>query len=106
MIGANGKDVLNGGSGRDILTGGGGSDVFVFGDKFGENAIMDFEFAKSCEVIDLSAATGIESYEDLVASHLFEFGRGVGTLINDGEGTSMSIWGVRNADLSEDDFIF
>jgi uncharacterized protein (TIGR01370 family) len=43
LIGGDGQDILLGAGGNDTLTGGAGSDQFVFGKRFGNDIVTDFQ---------------------------------------------------------------
>lgn len=65
LNGGGGKDILIGGLGDDILTGGKGRDRFIFDAFEGDDTITDFEAAK--DVVELSTAHGVSSFNDLAA---------------------------------------
>ncbi len=104
MDGGTGNDILQDQAGDDVLIGGGGSDIFVFGNNGGNNQILDFNAANNREDIDLSAVTGITDFTDLQDNHMVASG-GDG-VIDDGNGTVITLVGVNLAGLGEADFIF
>lgn len=69
--GGNGSDIINAGAGSNVVSGGNGIDTFVFGPTDFENTrIIDF----LSDMIDLSAVSSIENWEDLTENHLSEVG--------------------------------
>jgi serralysin len=68
LFGMDGMDFLSGGKGDDVLTGGAMADTFVFSTGFGRDVIADFE--NNSDKIDLSDWEGIDSYADLVLTHM------------------------------------
>lgn len=101
LFGQGGDDTLVGGAGKDTLTGGKGADTFVFSDDSGKDKIKDFS---SVDTIDLADVTEIESYADLTASHMTQDGKNV--VIDDGDGTVITLLNVSSADLTADNFLF
>ncbi len=104
LCGDDGDDTLAGGEGDDLLTGGSNGDVFVFTDGFGNDTITDFDVVNAFEHIDLSSVAEIESFDDLVASHVTQVGSD--TIIEDGLGNSITLSGVQLSELTNDDFVF
>lgn len=107
--GGGGRDVLFGGAGDDVLTGGAGFDRFIFRDGSGDDVITDFDALDGREKINLDLLGAVRNYDDLVAQHLSEVTRADGnvdTVIDDGAGTTITLTGVRMADLGADDFLF
>lgn len=102
LNGGSGNDLLDGGSGNDKLTGGAGVDTFVFGK--GRDTVTDFNAGSVKEVIDLSAAKGIRSFNDLRKNHLEA--TDIGLVIEDSAGHQMHLRGVSLSDLGSDDFLF
>ena len=99
LIGGKGRDTLDGGAGNDLLIGQGGGDVFVFSG--GTDKVKGFGGA---DVIDLSAASGIRSFNDLSNNHMREANGNV--VIEDGDGDTMILLNRDISDLSADDFLF
>ena len=62
-VGTSGDDTIEGGTTDDTLTGGDGADTFVFNQDSGRDTITDFTIGT--DKIDLSAFTGITSFDDL-----------------------------------------
>ncbi len=104
LYGSRGNDVLNGGKGNDKLTGGGGADDFIFGNKSGKDVIRDFNALNNNEDIDLSAVTAIVSFRDLKNNHMIQSGTDV--IIDDKNGTEITLLNVDIADLHKADFLF
>ncbi|NSY38937.1 CAP domain-containing protein [Leisingera sp. ANG59] len=102
LFGGYGKDTLDGGSGNDRLAGKAGGDIFVFSS--GGDTVTDFNPNASGERIDLSAATGISSYSDLMSNHSRETANGL--LITDDDGDSMLLAGITEQQLQSADFLF
>lgn len=65
LLGGSGNDTLNGGGGFDTLYGDGGVDVFVYETGAGTDTIVDFEFGT--ETLEISAAFGFSSPEEVLA---------------------------------------
>ncbi|MDE4274376.1 hypothetical protein PXK58_08630 [Phaeobacter gallaeciensis] len=117
LIGGAGKDSLNGGEGRDILKGGKGSDTLDGG--FGDDKLNGgrgddtFVFSggadivvgfRDGDVVDMTNATGIDSFEDLLENHVS--GRGRTVVIEDDLADTMTLKGLRINELDADDFLF
>ena len=97
LKGGAGDDVLDGGAGNDRLKGGAGSDVFVF--SAGRDVVLDFTPGE--DVLDLSDAAGIETFED-VQDAARERGNKVVLDLDEGR---LVLKGVEFADLGADDFL-
>jgi hypothetical protein len=65
LEGQNGNDTLAGRGGNDTLTGGNGADTFVFANADGNDIVTDF--LVGTDKIDLTAISGIGTYDDLEA---------------------------------------
>ena len=86
--GGSGDDMIDGGAGDDRLHGGRGDDRFVFAAGHGNDTIRDFTDGE--DVIDLTAFSGISSFEDLTIAQvrsnavidLTEYGGGTIRLID------------------------
>ena len=89
-----GNDTLSGGAGNDTLWGGTGTDTFVFGNSSGADKIMDFEHAKTHDVIDLRNTT-LHSIAD-VAAHTDP---GANAVLHIGTG-QVTIMGVASTELT------
>ena len=94
---ARGDDILDGGAGNDRLKGGEGSDVFVF--SAGRDVVLDFTPGE--DVLDLSGAAGIETFED-VRDAARERGNKVVLDLDEGR---LVLKGIELADLGADDFL-
>ncbi len=113
MIGGVGHDYLNGGGGRDMIDGGGGNDDlfgggkadrFIFQGNFGDDSVLDFETKGKAEKIDLIAIASIVSMADLRNNHTTEVNGD--TVINDGQGNTITLVDIALADLKANDFLF
>ncbi|MEO9897214.1 MAG: CAP domain-containing protein [Paracoccaceae bacterium] len=74
LIGGNGRDTLDGGAGNDVIQGGKGTDTFVFSK--GVDQALDFDSAAG-DILDLSAAIGIDDLADLIENHVEQEGSSV-----------------------------
>lgn len=99
LYGGAGNDTMNGGYGNDRLFGGGGEDVFVFAQ--GYDRVYGFG---DDDLVDLRAASGIASFDDLVANHSSQ--NAYGLVIEDDLGHAIRLTGVTIDDVSADDFLF
>jgi Ca2+-binding RTX toxin-like protein len=97
LFGGEGNDFIDGGAGDDTLHGGKGNDVFVFSQ--GRDLIRDFTIGE--DKISLSDS-GLDNFADVLA-HAVQ--RGANVVITE-DGNTLTIAGVRLADLSGDDFLF
>jgi hypothetical protein len=86
------------------MFGGPGADRFVFGGNFGQDAITDFKTDQAGKLIVLRETSSITSFADLTRNHLTAEGNN--TVIDDGQGNSITLLCVRVSDLSANDFIF
>ncbi len=102
LYGGGGSDKLYGGAGNDALYGGAGADTFVFEENNGADLIYDFTVGK--DVIDLSALTGIDSFDDLTIT-TNSFGDAIIDLSAHGGG-EIRLRNVSEGDLDADDFVF
>jgi|GEM_PF-2096610 len=104
LYGGWGDDYFRDDQGNDRMIGGLGADRFVFGGNFGQDTITDFNTDQAGELIVLRESSSITSFTDLTRNHLTAAGNN--TVIDDGQGNSITLLGVRVSDLSADDFIF
>ncbi|MEP4885266.1 MAG: FG-GAP-like repeat-containing protein, partial [Alphaproteobacteria bacterium] len=101
--GTAGDDTLQGGGGNDFLTGNAGDDLFVFVNGAGDDTIGDFQAgAGTDDLVDVSDF-GFIDFADLLAS---TNDSGADTVITLDGDDSLTLIGVQEADLHEDDFIF
>jgi Ca2+-binding RTX toxin-like protein len=104
LDGRGGDDTLEGGSGDDTMTGGLGDDSFVFADGHGNDTITDFVAgAASSDVIDLRRLTAAASFTDVMAAAAHV---GEDTVIDFGDGDSITLLGVDSTQIEEQDFLF
>lgn len=102
--GNDGDNRLNGKGGLDFLEGGEGSDTFVFQGLGGADTVLDFENNK--DRLDLSAVSGIESFNDIKA---FISQDGDDTLIDldtFSSGLSIIVATIRTGKIDATDFQF
>ncbi|MGS4886883.1 calcium-binding protein [Roseibium sp. MB-4] len=100
--GGDGIDLLNGGADDDVLTGGAGSDVFVLDVGGGNDLITDFNVAE--DVLLLDDASGITSFEELLAAATINESGDV--VLSIGE-DSVTLQGISSTDdLTSDAFAF
>lgn len=108
LNGGIGNDLIIGGTGDDFLIGDGqtptGNDTFVYADGDGADTIGDFTAgAGSQDKIDL---TGVAGVYDLAGVLARANESGGSTLIDFGDGNSITLNGVAIANLHADDFLF
>jgi Ca2+-binding RTX toxin-like protein len=104
LFGGAGFDVLVGGTGNDRLQGDLNADQFVFQNGFGRDTIVGFESRNDFERIDLEDVSSITNFADLSANHLRQ--QGNNAVIDAGGGNTITLLGVRVADLDPADFTF
>ncbi len=108
LYGGAGDDTITGGAGDDWIVGGSGNgangdDLFVFEDGSGDDRIRDFTAgAGTDDRLDVSAF-GFSDLADLLSA---SSEAGGSTTISLDADDSVHLFGVRAADLHEDDFIF
>ena len=104
IYGQSGSDTLNGAAGNDILTGGDGDDTFVFTNGHGADSISDFTAgAGSDDDIDLSGHSAVGDFGAVQAAA----GQvGADTVIDLGDGDTITLLGVNVGTLHQDDFLF
>jgi Ca2+-binding RTX toxin-like protein len=104
LSGGLGADSLAGGAGDDSLTGGAGDDLFVIENDAGDIVITDFTPGNnSDDVIDLSAIGGFASVFDVWGAATTTDGN---TVIDLGNGSTLTLIGVNEFSLRGSDFIF
>ena len=102
LNGRGGDDTLYGGTGDDILYGGSGNDLFVFANGDGNDTIMDFTAgAGLADVIDIKDF----NFADFNAVITASSDNGFDTTIALDGNDSLTLIGVRVADLNQDDFL-
>ena len=104
LVGRSGDDVLVGGTGNDLMNGGRGDDLFVFTDGDGADRITRFNAgAGTDDVIDLMGISAVGTIDDVrsIAGQA-----GGNTVIDFGNGDSITLSGVNVNDLDQDDFLF
>jgi Ca2+-binding RTX toxin-like protein len=105
LKGGAGEDVLTGGKGNDTLYGGVDADRFVFHKGDGKDVIRDFDTKGSDhDVIDLSHVSAIQNFSDLTHHHMQQHGSSV--VIDDGQGDTITLIGVKTGQLVNADFHF
>ena len=95
LYGGNGNDKLYGGSGRDVLKGGSGADSFVFVE--GHDVIADF--TDNVDLIEL--VTNATIAEVMAAGEII----GDTAVFNFGNGSSLTVVGVNDLSILENDFL-
>ncbi|MGB9367024.1 MAG: FG-GAP-like repeat-containing protein [Xanthobacteraceae bacterium] len=94
---------LGGLGGNDVLIGGAGNDTFVFAPGTGADVVTDFMAgANSVDRIDLAAFGGIRTLTDVL---IRAAQAGSDTVINLGNGDSITLQGVNRTALNIDDFL-
>jgi len=96
----NEDDTLVGGTGNDFLTGGVGDDTFVFSDGDGQDVVTDFTVGE--DLIDFTGDSITSMAELLDASSQ----DGDNTVIDTGDGDSVTLIGVNVDELTAGDFLF
>ena len=104
FVGLNGNDRFEGLGGNDMFTGGEGNDRFIFAGNFGNDVITDFTTAGRKEKIDVSDIASIRNFKDLKKNHLTNDNGN--TILDDGNGNTVTINDLVKADFSGNDFIF
>lgn len=101
LFGNNGNDLLNGGAGNDFLSGGLGADTFAYATGGGADTIGDFSQAQT-DKIDLTGVAGVSTLADIQA---LATQQGPNTVINFGNGDSLTLTNVTLSNLTAVDFI-
>ena len=94
LIGESGADRLDGGLRNDLLVGGGGRDTFLFAD--GDDVIADF--TDNVDMIEL--VTNSKIAEVMAVGEII----GESAVFNFGNGTSLTVVGVNDLSILENDF--
>ncbi|MEH2536613.1 MULTISPECIES: beta strand repeat-containing protein [unclassified Bradyrhizobium] len=100
--GNGGNDILNGGGGADNLSGGIGADTFVYGSGGGSDFVSDFNRGQG-DRIDVTGVSGIYSLADIQSRATQQ---GPNTLIDFGNGDTITLANVAVGSLVASDFIF
>lgn len=103
LRGENGEDTLEGGAGNDLLYGGRDTDIFVFDDNHGKDTIRDFGTRNSDDLIDLSAHSRFDNFQDVRDA---AYQKNKDTVIDTGGGDLIQLTSVKLSDLDASDFIF
>ncbi|MFC3125552.1 glycosyl hydrolase [Pseudoroseomonas globiformis] len=101
IIGNDSPNLLNGKGGNDILTGGGGNDTFVITKGEGSDIITDFRAGSG--LTDVIKLDGL-AFKDFAAIKAAARQSGADTVINLGDGQSLTLRGVKVGSLASDDF--
>ncbi len=109
FAGRGGNDRLEGRGGSDLLVGGDGADTFVYAAGDGADTIADFNIGRGFgdddgDRIDLTGVPGFHSLADVLA-HATQIEGGT-TVIDFGDGNTLTLSNVPHASLVETDFIF
>jgi Ca2+-binding RTX toxin-like protein len=104
LDGAGGIDYLLGGLGNDTLIGGSGADVFIFDASFGKDTVNDFWAGTGRTDRLWFTNTDLHSYADVLA-HAVDTAAGIVISVNGGA-DSLTLSGLKLAQLHADDFIF
>ncbi|MBR1287760.1 beta strand repeat-containing protein [Bradyrhizobium ottawaense] len=101
LFGNGGNDLLSGGAGNDGLNGGIGADTFVYAAGGGADTIGDFLQADA-DKIDLTGIPGVSTLADVQA---LATQQGPNTVINFGNGDTLTLLNVTLSNLTAADFI-
>jgi Ca2+-binding RTX toxin-like protein len=101
LNGGDGSDQLEGAAGGDTLTGGAGADTFVFSAGYGSDAIQDFQGGNG-DLVDLSG-TG---FTDFAATMAAATQVNADTVIDAGNGDTLTLVAVNKSDLTDQQFIY
>ena len=97
-----GADRLDGGAGNDSLTGGTGADTFVYAAGGGADVVTDFSHGQG-DRIDVTGVPGIFSLGDIQSRATQQ---GANTVIDFGNGDTLTLQNITLAALVAGDFIF
>jgi Ca2+-binding RTX toxin-like protein len=98
-----GIDILDSAGGTDTLSGGGGNDRFVYSPTYGADTITDFVAGTaSGDKVDLRGFANLNSFSDLLA---LSTQNGDDTVINFGDGDTLTLQGVSKGTLQSSDFL-
>ncbi len=103
LSGSFGSDTLVGGTGADVLQGGAHNDTFIYRAGDGADVVTDFDAGFSqADRIDVGVA-GITNLAELLA---VASQQGINTLLDFGNGDSLTLLNVNLASLNADHFVF
>jgi hypothetical protein len=106
IIGSAGDDTISGGAGDDTISGGAGDDTFGFFVGAGQDTLTDFAAGQGTEdVLDLSEFSALTELADVLAL-ASQVNSDADTLIDLGNGDTITLQGVQMSDLHADDFAF
>ena len=104
LKGGAGDDWLSGRGGADTLSGDSGDDLFVFGDGHGSDVVQDFQAgAGSEDRIDLRGVTAVSDFDELLG---MATQTSADTVLDFGDGDTITLIGVDRGALHADDFVF
>ncbi|SFN60836.1 VCBS repeat-containing protein [Bradyrhizobium sp. Rc3b] len=101
LFGNGGNDLLSGGAGNDGMNGGIGADTFVYAAGGGADTIGDF-LQTDADKIDLTGIPGVSTLADIQA---LSTQQGPNTVINFGNGDTLTLLNVTLSNLTAADFI-
>lgn len=101
LIGNTGNNTLIGGKGNDILTGNGGNDLFVVAKGDGSDVITDFAAGGAGRDMVRLDGFGFKTFADIKGA-MTQIG--VDTVINLGDGSSLTLGNVKATDLTAANF--
>jgi VCBS repeat-containing protein len=102
LWGENGNDRLDGGAGNDTLMGGQGADTIVYGTGYASDTVVDFRHNDG-DKIDVTGLNGVYTLGQLL-SHATQNGND--TVLNFGNGDTLTLQNVNKTDLVANDFVF
>ena len=100
LEGDKGKDSLDGGTGKDSLIGGDNSDLFYFAAGYGQDTVIDFDAKGGGDKQDYVYLDPGTEYTERAAN------RGRDTILDFGDGQTLTLLDVRKSDFSEADVKF
>lgn len=100
LTGGNGNDNLTAGKGNDTLVGGSGNDKFIISSDITKAIISDF--STNDDVIDLRFFTNFYNLQTIINSSSYTNGN---TVINLGNGKTLTLNGINYNDLKESSFL-
>jgi len=100
ISGSGGNDTVNGGTGNDTMGGGADADSFAFDSGFGQDIVTDFSAG---DKIALHLGAAFDTFEEV---HNVMSLSGGNTILAFDANNSITLLGVKPADLHASDFIF